>query len=79
MSTTELDAAKQVILLFGGTTKTAALCDISKSAVSQWMKNGIPRAQLKYLKALRPDLFPPDPNPKPDPDPALKRRCTDHC
>lgn len=53
----ELDAPK-IIDLLGGTTKTAALCDITPGAVSQWRHAGIPKSQLKYLKLARPDLFP---------------------
>lgn len=56
MTDSFLDAG-DVIRRLGGTTKTAALCEVSKSAVSQWLKNGIPKAQLKYLKAVRPSAF----------------------
>jgi predicted transcriptional regulator len=50
--------AGQVIERLGGNAKTAALCEVTPSAVSQWIKNGIPRAQLKFIQAVRPDLFP---------------------
>lgn len=49
--------AKRVIGLLDGTVKTAGLCEVTKSAVSQWLNNGIPRTQLKFLKSERPDLF----------------------
>jgi len=41
----------------GGTTKVAALCEVTKGAVSQWRKNGIPRDQLKFLRVVRPEVF----------------------
>jgi hypothetical protein len=44
---------EQLIDLLGGPTKTAALCEVTKSAVSQWKNNGIPKAQLKFLRAVR--------------------------
>lgn len=69
MSTTELEA-KQLIQLLGGNAKTAALCEVTRSAVSQWVKNGIPRAQLRYIKAVRPDVF--------SENQSLRRRCSDH-
>lgn len=49
--------ANEVIELLGGTTKTAVLCEISPQAVSQWRENGIPKAQRKFLRAERPDIF----------------------
>jgi hypothetical protein len=49
--------AEEVIEAFGGPTKTALLCEISKSAVSQWKTNGIPKAQLKFLRASHPEVF----------------------
>lgn len=63
--------AGDVIRRLGGTAKTAALCEVTKSAVSQWIKNGIPKAQLKYLKAVRPSVFT-------DVE-SLRRRETDKC
>lgn len=56
--TTPLDEARDVIGRLGGNAKTAELCEVTPSAVSQWLTNGIPRAQRKYLKAVRPDAFP---------------------
>lgn len=50
--------AIDLIEKLGGNAKTAELCEVSKAAVSQWRHNGIPRGQLKYLKAVRPDVFP---------------------
>lgn len=56
----------------GGTTRTAEMCEISPAAVSQWRLNGIPKAQRKYLRAIRPDVFvesqhPPAPAPHAEP------------
>ena len=45
----------------GGTTKVAALCEISTAAISQWRTKGIPKGRLKYLKLARPDVFKPEP------------------
>jgi hypothetical protein len=49
---------KEVIERLGGNAKTAELCEITPGAVSQWLHNGIPKAQMKFIKAARPDLFP---------------------
>ena len=56
--TTSLDEARDVIDRLGGNAKTAQLCEVSARTVSQLLPNGIPRAQRKYLKAVRPDAFP---------------------
>jgi DNA-binding transcriptional regulator YdaS (Cro superfamily) len=50
--------AKQIIELLGGTSATARLCEVSRSAVSQWgKKNNIPKAQLKFLKVAKAEVF----------------------
>jgi hypothetical protein len=41
----------------GGTSKVAELFEVTTGAVSQWREDGIPRARLLHLKAIRPDLF----------------------
>ncbi len=51
------DEAEQVIARLGGNAKTAELCEVTPGAVSQWLHNGIPRAQLKYIRVVRPDVF----------------------
>jgi DNA-binding transcriptional regulator YdaS (Cro superfamily) len=56
MSESNIEAAK-VIELLGGNAKTAALCEVTPGAVSQWLRNGIPKAQLKFIKLARPELF----------------------
>jgi hypothetical protein len=53
----ELISAEEVIRALGGPSEIAKLCEISRSAVSQWKGNGIPKSQLKFLKAVRPGVF----------------------
>lgn len=48
---------KTIIKKLGGGVKTAALCQVSPAAVSQWIENGIPPARLMFLKLARPDVF----------------------
>lgn len=53
--------ANKIIDALGGTSETARLCDITAGAVSQWRASGkIPKAQLKYLQLLRPEVFTAD-------------------
>lgn len=49
--------ATEIIRRLGGTTKTAILCEVTAQAVSQWHINGIPKAQLKFLRLARPAVF----------------------
>lgn len=49
--------ATEIIQRLGGVTKTAILCEVTAQAVSQWHRNGIPKTQLKFLRAARPDVF----------------------
>lgn len=50
--------ASEIIARLGGTTKTAELCEVSPSAVSQWLADGvIPKPRLMFLKLARPDVF----------------------
>jgi predicted transcriptional regulator len=48
---------EEVIERLGGNARTAELCDITPGAVSQWLRNGIPKTQLKFIKLARPDVF----------------------
>lgn len=48
---------QEIITRLGGTAKAAALCDVTPSAVSQWIRSGIPRARLMFLTLARPDIF----------------------
>lgn len=47
----------KIINSLGGTNAVAELCEVTKSAVSQWRKAGIPHSWIKYLRAIRPDVF----------------------
>lgn len=49
--------ASTVIDLLGGTTSVAEMCGIKPPSVSEWRHNGIPKAQLNYLRLARPDVF----------------------
>lgn len=51
--------AIEVIEKLGGNAKTAELCEVSPAAVSQWRLNGVPKAQFKFIRLARPDLFAP--------------------
>lgn len=57
--------ANIIIDRLGGTSEVARLCEIKPPSVSEWRKTGIPKAQLKFLKLARPDVFTDieDPNP----------------
>ena len=63
MTTTEagsghpLSPDTALIDALGGTVSTAALCEVSPQAVTQWRRKGIPRARRKYLQLLRPEVF----------------------
>lgn len=64
----------KIIELLGGNAKTAELCEITPSAVTQWRTNGIPKAQLKFLMLARPDVFKkPSPRKHPAAIPKQKR------
>ena len=49
----------------GGTAEAARLCEVSPQAVSQWRADGIPKARLMFLKAIKPELFGAKPARKP--------------
>lgn len=61
--------ATEIIQRLGGTSKTAALCEVSAQAVSQWNRNGIPKARMQFLQLARPDVFPKPKRAKPAPQP----------
>lgn len=50
-------AASAIIDRLDGTSAVALLCDIKPPSVSGWRHDGIPKAQLNYLKVIRPDVF----------------------
>lgn len=45
--------AMQVIDALGGTASVARLCCVATPSVSRWKKNGIPRARMMFLRAVR--------------------------
>ena len=47
----------EIIERLGGTTKAAAFCEVTAQAVSQWRTKGIPKAQRKFLRVARPEVF----------------------
>lgn len=49
--------ANIVIDRLDGTSAAARLCDVQPPSVSEWRKTGIPKAQLKFLKLARPEVF----------------------
>lgn len=49
--------ASRVIDALGGTGEVAKLCEVTDAAVSQWRKDGIPRARLQFLRLARPEVF----------------------
>lgn len=46
-----------MIKLLGGNAKAAEFCEVTPGAVSQWLYRGIPKAQLKFLRVARPEIF----------------------
>lgn len=44
------ELSKEVISALGGTTEVSRICVVQSAAVSQWKKNGIPRARLMFLR-----------------------------
>ncbi len=49
--------ANTIIDRLGGTSKVAAICGRTKSAVSQWRRNGIPEAWERFLRTQHPEAF----------------------
>ena len=43
--------------LLGGPVAVGKLCEVTPQAVTQWRRDGIPRARRMYLQLLRPELF----------------------
>ena len=53
-----MNKEKKFILSLGGVTKVAALCGLSKAAVSLWHVNQkIPRGWLKYFEEKFPEEY----------------------
>ena len=47
----------EIIDRLGGTVAVARLCECKPQAVSQWKRDGFPKARELYLRAIRPDAF----------------------
>lgn len=47
----------EVIDALGGTSEVARLCEIQPPSVSDWRKYGIPKAQMKFLRLAKPEIF----------------------
>ena len=47
----------EIIDKLGGTAEVARLCEVQMPSVSEWKTNGIPKARLMFLRAVRPDVF----------------------
>lgn len=51
--------AKHILFidLLGGISRVAKDCNITRGAVWQWKKNGIPKSQMNYLKTKYPSEY----------------------
>lgn len=54
----DLDLARYIVDRLGGPTKAAQFFEIKPPSISDWLKNGVPRARLRHLRDARPDVFP---------------------
>lgn len=52
-----MNKESQFIELLGGTSAVARTCEVTRGAVSQWKKSGIPKAQKNYLKTKFPSQY----------------------
>lgn len=52
------ELARSVVKALGGTCKTADFFDVRPGSVSEWLKKGLPKARLRHLQDIRPDLVP---------------------
>lgn len=44
------ELSSEIIDTLGGTTKTSRVCNLSRSAISQWRKLGIPDPYVRLLR-----------------------------
>ena len=51
-----VEARRKLIEELGGTAAVARLFGVSSPSVSQWKREGIPKARLQTIQLLRPDL-----------------------
>ncbi|WP_321943007.1 carph-isopro domain-containing protein [Paraburkholderia tropica] len=49
--------ASRIIDRLGGTGDVARMCDVDPAAVSQWRRNGIPKARLQFIRLARPEVL----------------------
>lgn len=49
--------AKTIIERLGGTQAVAVLFGIKPPSVSQWKRDGIPKARMQYIALARPDVI----------------------
>lgn len=47
----------ELIDRLGGTGEVARLCEVQPPSVSEWRYCGIPRARIKFLRLVRPEMF----------------------
>lgn len=47
----------EIIDALGGTFRVAELCEVRPPSVSDWRKQGIPKARLMFLRIARPEVF----------------------
>lgn len=47
----------EIIDQLGGTFEVARLCEVQPPSVSEWRRNGIPKARLMFLRLARPEVF----------------------
>lgn len=47
----------EIIDALGGTFRVAELCEVKPPSVSDWRKNGIPRARMMFLQLAKPEVF----------------------
>lgn len=53
----EAQEVQRILGVLGGNKGAATAFGITSAAISQWRQNGIPKAQIKYLRLARPDIF----------------------
>ncbi len=49
--------ATKIIETLGGTAEVARLFDVRMPSVSGWKLEGIPKARMHYIKAVRPEAL----------------------
>lgn len=49
--------ANSLIERLGGDAAVAELCEVTRQAVWQWRRDGIPKARLMFLRLAKPEAF----------------------